>query len=392
MKTNSIISKIIVIVVITISSNLQAQNLVRNGSFEKYYKCPNNYTEGKIKKFLPSWEVPTKGSPDYFNKCSKEMVGVPQNFIGNIHAFEGVGYAGLVLLDTPEGVRKEINYREYLQAQLAIPLQKNQLYVVKFYYSVAAYSKYGINRLGIHFSLNKINKKKGVINVKPQMQIDTMAIYCNPGEWIQFSDTFRARGVEKFMTIGNFYPDSKTKYIPNNISGYSDVLQQKINTNQVAYYYLDNLSIEKIDDKNYKPDYNFSQNFLPLSKFNIANLNKPLGIEFAYLLDEVYFDSSEKNFSPVSFYQIGNLVNYLKANPNIKVSIIGLKRNTEESNAASLKRANALKDVLESNNITDQINNVRTEPIVGIVKIYETSIIGIPTTLESNLIAIKLEF
>ncbi|HRX32391.1 MAG TPA: hypothetical protein P5349_10935, partial [Tenuifilaceae bacterium] len=124
--------------------NATSQNLILNGSFEKFYRCPNNFSEKRIKKFLPNWEMPTKGNPDYFNKCSKDMVGVPQNFMGNIHAFEGVGYVGFVLLDTPKNQKKEINYREYLQTHLGTTLQRNELYLVKFYYSVAAYSTYDI--------------------------------------------------------------------------------------------------------------------------------------------------------------------------------------------------------------------------------------------------------
>lgn len=368
---------------------VQAQNLVLNGSFEKYYKCPNNFSEKQVEKFLPNWSMPTKGTPDYFNKCSKDMVGVPQNFIGNIHAFEGVAYVGLVLMDTPKGVKKEINYREYLQTRFSVSLQRDQLYVVKFYYSLAAYSTYGINRLGVYFSQKKISQPKGVFNFKPQLFIDTSAIYCTPGEWIQFCDTFRAYGGENFLTIGNFYKDSKTKYIPNDISMYQQVLQDKIKTNQVAYYYIDNVSVEKIDKKDYKSDFDFIQKFRPLSHYEIVDLLKPAGEEILYILDEVYFDLSSSESSPVSFYQLNNLYEILNNNPCIGIKIIGLLNSNENNDNAAKLRIDALLKVLSEQGIGSDRLTVKTESVKIFPKQLKIYIHGKQTDLFTNLIAVK---
>lgn len=368
--------------------NATSQNLILNGSFEKFYRCPNNFSEKRIKKFLPNWEMPTKGNPDYFNKCSKDMVGVPQNFMGNIHAFEGVGYVGFVLLDTPKNQKKEINYREYLQTRLGTTLQYNELYLVKFYYSVAAYSTYGINRLGIYFSHNKIEQKKGVLNYKPQVYIDTSAIYFNPGEWIQFCDTFRASGTENYITIGNFYPDSKTSFINNDISMYAQNIQHKINTNQIAYYYIDNISIEKIKREDFKTEYDFIQKFKPFSHYNSNELLKPATLETAYILDEVYYDTTKSNLSPVSLFQVNNLVKILTNNPQITVKLIGLLAENENDVKYSQQRTQQLLHILTSKGIASSrvstsIKNIKVVPRSQ--RLYQS---GKPVSISANLVAL----
>lgn len=378
------------ILVLRVADGLFAQTLVLNGSFEKFYKCPNNFTETKTTKFLPNWEMPTKGTPDYFNICSKEMVGVPQNFMGNIHAFEGVGYIGLVLMDTPKDVRKEINYREYIQTRFAVSLQRDELYLIKFYYSVAAYSTYGINRLGIYFSHTKITQKKGVFNFKPQINIDTSAIYCNPGEWIQFCDTFRAYGDENFMTIGNFYKDSKTKYIINDISMYPNTIQEKVNTNQVAYYYIDNVSVEKIDKKDFKNDYDFIQKFRPFSHYNNQDLLDSVGSEISYLLDDVYFNTIDNNLPPVSFFQIDNLANLLIENPEINITLIGLLQNLEKETRGATLRTNVFLKLLIDRGISANRIITKTENIKIFPRTIKFYIQGKSTELNSNLIAIMI--
>jgi len=72
-------------------------NLITNGDFEEYVFCPAGFTERPVRKLIPYWEVPSKGTPDYFNVCSKRDAGVPKNFAGRIFAHSGSGYAGLIL-------------------------------------------------------------------------------------------------------------------------------------------------------------------------------------------------------------------------------------------------------------------------------------------------------
>src|SRR4030042_6279706 len=68
----------------------QGKNLVPNFSFEKYEKCPDDYTPQDMShKLVPYWSYPTIATPDYFNRCSPHNVSVPSNFAGERHPLPG---------------------------------------------------------------------------------------------------------------------------------------------------------------------------------------------------------------------------------------------------------------------------------------------------------------
>jgi OmpA-OmpF porin, OOP family len=226
----------------------QSPNLVPNPGFETYKKCPKNYTVLYRKELIPGWYLPTGGTPDYFNSCTRIQVGVPQNFMGYCLPKEGLAYAGLILLLEPpaDSAKKgKINYREYLQAQLTEPLKKEQFYSITFYFSIAPYSTFAINRLGIYLSEKKISKGKstGILAYKPQVVMDTTVILTEHHQWFAVTGIYKALGGEQYITIGNFYNDNETRYKALDLAGIGSVLRSRIVWNQVAYYYIDMVSV-----------------------------------------------------------------------------------------------------------------------------------------------------
>ena len=156
-------------------SNAKSQNLVSNPSFEIYVDCPEDYTVESIKMLVPNWYLPTKGTSDYFNSCSRLQVNVPENFIGHMYAKNGQAYAGFILYKKPQKdslIKISLNYREYLQTKLNKTLLPGKSYEVKFYYAVATYSTYAINNIGIDFSKKKIKSRhsKRVLKYSPQIK------------------------------------------------------------------------------------------------------------------------------------------------------------------------------------------------------------------------------
>jgi len=234
-----------------IASNLSAQNIVPNPSFEIFGKCPKDYNVNYKKTIVPDWYMPTGGTADYFNSCTKIQVGVPQNFMGNCFAKDGNAYVGLILmLEPPADTAKpaKINYREYIEAKLKEPLAKSQWYVVKFYFSISTYSTFAINRLGAFLSEKKISNTllNGILPCKPQIYMDTARIITEKDDWFEIADTIQAKGNEQYITIGNFYNDKKTSYKTLGLDGISRVQQARIKENQMAYYFIDMVSVIKI--------------------------------------------------------------------------------------------------------------------------------------------------
>jgi len=231
----------------------KSQNLVPNPGFEIYYSCPDDITLYSIKKIIPGWQLPTRGTSDYFNQCAIYQVGIPQNFIGNLYAFEGKAYVGIVLLEKPPqndtSKYKLVNYREYLQAELYEPLKAGKKYSVSLQYAIANYSTYATTGLGICLTSKRIKNRKSskVLNVLPVVTVPNDTIFVQRNYWYTLSDTIIAQGNEKFITIGNFYNDKETKYITLDISEYGKVIQMRIKENKIAYYYVDMVVVELIE-------------------------------------------------------------------------------------------------------------------------------------------------
>ncbi len=242
---------LLVISFILFCNVLISQNLVSNPSFEEFEECPDEVTFNTRKELIPFWYMPNSGTTDYFNSCTIRQVNVPNNVMGSMFALDGEAYTGIILIESPNsGDKKLINYREYLQTELKEPLAKDSLYCVKFYFSIASYSHYAVNRIGLHLSEEKVRKKLStkVIELEPQIILDTNIFIIERDYWHQVCDTYRAKGDERYITIGNFYDDCETEYAPLDYSIYRNSIQQIIEANKIAYYYIDVVSVTKISD------------------------------------------------------------------------------------------------------------------------------------------------
>lgn len=218
---------------------LFCQNLIKNPSFEEFVNCPNEL--GNFNNDVPNWSTPTDGSTDYFNSCSTtDTMGAPKNFNGTQPADFGKGYAGLYLY-APD------DYREYLQAELKQPLVKGKKYRVSFYVSLAERSDFAVKEFGVLFSKDKLQiagkkelsakkryEQKG--NVYNFMEIGYTNFYSDTKDWVLVYTQFEAKGTERFMTMGNFKRNARTR-----------LFKTKRNAKQGAYYYVDMVLVEAAD-------------------------------------------------------------------------------------------------------------------------------------------------
>lgn len=244
---------IIIIYSLFIFFEAKSQNLVTNPSFEIYENCPDNYIDDPVEELIPGWYLPTKGTSDYFNSCSKFQVNVPNNFIGHLYAKDGQAYAGIILIEKPpqDSIKtKVLNYREYLQTELKEPLVQGESYDIKFHYAIATYSTYAVNNIGVYISKKRIKRRGStkVLKYSPQIKADTSFMNTEKDIWFEVTDTLIACGGEKYLTIGNFYSDTDTQYLTLNTSGIRKTLKKKIDDNKIAYYYIDLVSVSLIEE------------------------------------------------------------------------------------------------------------------------------------------------
>lgn len=224
---------------------VEAQNLVKNNSFENAWSCPEDYCGYAVKFPFPDWINPNNGTPDLMHSCSAMRAGVPENFAGYMYPYDGGAYAGIILrekFDDSLKVYKGVS-REYLQTKLTEPLKKNTLYCVKFYYVNAKKSMYSVDALGITLTVDQIKAKNADrILQRPQITNRPGHIMDNMDEWTEFCGYYRARGNEQYLTIGNFWDNSTTQYVTNH-NEYSD------SAFFYAYYLIDNVSVFEIESE-----------------------------------------------------------------------------------------------------------------------------------------------
>lgn len=220
------------------------QNLVPNHNFEQAWTCPQSYTTHTVKELVPHWRNPTRGTPDYFHVCSDSIAGIPENFAGFMYPFEGRGYIGLILREVFDSTHKSVRgvSREYVQAKLKEPLIKNKLYCISLQYANANRSTHSVDALGVTLTKESIRARDaGNILQMPQIINRPGHIMNNKKTWTELCGIYRARGNERYISIGNFLDNDQTGFQKN-----TDSL---LNPEFIyAYYYIDAVRVFEIEN------------------------------------------------------------------------------------------------------------------------------------------------
>ncbi|MBC8045767.1 MAG: gliding motility-associated C-terminal domain-containing protein [Fimbriimonadaceae bacterium] len=206
-------------------------NLISNYSFEEYEQCPD--VPGCVANsetyfpFVNEWMVPTTGTTDYFNACSTAgSTGIPYNFVTDYQpAKTGNAYIGILQYVEGTDADDTIEYREYIQQQLLSPLEAGQCYTIEISVNPAQRNtvldngeslNYSTDALGIYFSDTRpfIAWTADRINADPQLKNVFGNYFTDTSKWYKLNWFYEATGNEKWITIGNFIPDSEVNYIP----------------------------------------------------------------------------------------------------------------------------------------------------------------------------------
>ena len=307
-----------------------AQNLVENPSFEDYADCPARL--GNFDADVDHWSIPTGGSTDYFNACSVAM-GTPDNFKGTQPADFGLGYSGLY-------VYAPNDYREYLQATLSKSLVAGRKYQISFYVSLAERSEFAVKDFGVLFSKDKmqvptkkdLSKKKLYSqpgNEYNYMEIGYSNFYSDTQDWILVNTQFVAKGTERFMTIGNFKTNKRTRRF-----------KTKREKKQGSYYYLDMFSVEEVRDLNSKEVVSTKKNKI-----------ETFALDQIHVFENLLFEFDKFSLLAPAKKEMLQLFEYVDRDPTLQITIqghtdaIGPKRYNQ---LLSSKRAQAVASYLQN--------------------------------------------
>ncbi len=358
-----------------LSATTQAQlidhdrNWVSNGDFETVEGKKLKRTGGI--EYATGWGSATKQKADLFSEDATNETGisVPKNFAGEQSALSGINYAGIRWWSYGN---KEP--RSYLQAKLAKPMKKDSLYCVSFYVNLGDLSKYATGELGAYFGKQRIEQEDAAsltYEVKvPQLRTK---IYDDVFSWQGVCGAYKADGFEQFLTIGNFSANEKT---PN-----SKVKRPRGETRQQvfsAYYYIDNVEVYPIKNRgecsceqldNAESEYIFSA-----KEANNPNL-KP-----ADKLDRqtFYFKRFQRGIDVAMESRLNDMVEILKADPTLKVKLIGHMDATEMERTRvrpdllvlGKERAEVLRDALVESGV--DTNRIIVESKAGDTPVDDT--------------------
>jgi gliding motility-associated-like protein len=229
----------ITVLLIGYAVSLYSQNLITNPYFNDYTECP--LLEGQIDRAI-GWTTPTWSS-DFYHTCGSPSYSPPNTGFGYKIPKEGSGFGGINVFSSFNSEP----YREYLTSMLDQPLDKDSFYLLTFYVSPFAEDEtYAvIAELGAHFSDTIYWVPKPPFpptpvapfyHATPQIVNPSYRILSDSSSWAPICGFYQARGGERYITFGNFFPDDQTTVL--NISGWSGEPR--------AYYAIDDVSLVKV--------------------------------------------------------------------------------------------------------------------------------------------------
>ncbi|MEZ0487427.1 gliding motility-associated C-terminal domain-containing protein [Fibrella aquatica] len=163
-----------------------AQELIPNGGFETYRKCPR--ADNLLEEAAP-WYNPNLATPDFYNYCfpTDQIEVAPRTGNGLARLFLDQGWA------------------EYLATPLVKPLEAAKCYYFEMWVASRNPNQYMPETIGAHFSDKTLTSTaKNLLIAKPQV-LDVQAKTLTASfKWERVSGTFEAKGGEQFVTVGSF--------------------------------------------------------------------------------------------------------------------------------------------------------------------------------------------
>lgn len=163
-----------------------AQNLVPNGSFETFRRCPEL---DNLLEEAPPWYNPNQATPDFYHRCfpTAALQLTPRT---------GDGLARLFM---------DENFTEYLGVPLKEPLKAGECYYFEMHVATFTGNQYLTNALGVHVSNNPLTSTgKGLFTAEPQVLDTRLRTNIRRGAWEPVGGHILARGGERYLTIGLF--------------------------------------------------------------------------------------------------------------------------------------------------------------------------------------------
>jgi outer membrane protein OmpA-like peptidoglycan-associated protein len=183
---------------------------------------------------------------DLFSKTGKDIVSIPNNYVGSQESTSGDAYFGIItyygasslnLFKMGSGFKEDAaaSYSEYLQTALPSGLSAGKEYEFSFKVSLADNAGFATSGWGIYFADAAMsNTSTGRLTVTPQITFTDMVK--DKTGWVELKGKYKATGSEKFMIIGCFGKE----YVKENVDGGKGYAGNK------AYYYISSIMTTEV--------------------------------------------------------------------------------------------------------------------------------------------------
>jgi len=226
--------RILLTLILFLPFYLSGQNLIRNADFEQKNGCPSGPGQINLANY---WYSPNGATPDYFNDCATSMnYGTEFNKKGGQIAHSGKAYAGLQFYSMNRN-----DYYEYLETRLDSALLPNRLYCITAFISLGQ-ATYALDELGAVLSVNEVRSGSNSKMKLPYTQLVSGESLTDQDQWMCIRGIVKAKGGERFITVGDFSKKDNFRNIRTGMS--TDSLFKS------TYYFIDAVSLESISDSN----------------------------------------------------------------------------------------------------------------------------------------------
>ncbi len=301
-------------------------NKVLNPSFEIASACPTGFigsaSAGGL--LITNWRFPTTGTSDFFNACQTtggNTIHIPTNqCFGTQEPRSGRGFVGLFAIS-------QNNYREYIQGELATPMEPGKKYLVSYYVSLADYSNTAIDRMGLHLKVGSTSiSSSQPLSFTPQLESTPGAFLNERKGWVNISGIIEAEEAYTHFIIGNFRNNATTNaqiVVDESLGLLGGTAPGCSGTGVQGYYFIDDVFISEINEAA-----GASCNTLPVTWLSFTATTKKADAHLKWRTAQeqnCYSYEIERSTDGISYTKVGQQVcrnllstqvyNYVDVNP-----------------------------------------------------------------------------
>ena len=315
------------IVGLVFTASLIAQvNKAPNPSFEDVGKIKG---VGAIESVL-EWYSPEGMEPaDVFSiQAKKDEVQVPLNIRGRAETFDGQTYVGLLAYSEREAIP-----RTFIQAKMPKKLIAGKKYCIKMHVMASGISKYTCDNFGMLLS-GKASKIKDIEGweLDPQLKYTDNTIINDQTEWVPICLEYESDGTERYITIGNFTPQSAVK-----TQKMKRPREFKVPQTRDAYYFVDMVSVIALGHLEEPCDCRPLESDKPkLDVVYTKNVSENIeGTTLEKIEHKViHFSKNSSDLSDEDKSKVDEVVALLNEDPTVSIIVTGYSTATEKPETA----------------------------------------------------------